>query len=58
MVADERVGESDVPRQVINVPFAHFFIRGNAVNAFSSRLAARVAQNVDGFEHRLTDNRP
>ncbi len=53
--ADESVEVSDDTDGVINVPFAHFFIRGNAVNAFFQQVVARVAQNADGFEHRPTD---
>ena len=38
MVADERVQIGDDTDRVEDVVFADFFIRGDAVNAFSSRL--------------------
>ena len=57
MVTDERVEVGDDPDRVVNVAFTHFFICGNAVNAFFQQVVAGVSQDVDRFEHRLANHR-
>ena len=57
MVADERVEVGDDADGVIDVAFTHFFIRGNAVDAFFQQVVAGVGQNMDRFKHCLANHR-
>lgn len=56
-MTDIRVQVSDQADGVEHITFANFAVDGNAFDAFFGEVYRSVAQEGDGFEHTLRDDR-